>query len=46
MCSEGEILVFDDSKLHLAFNKANEERVVLIVDMARPESIPKVRGTI
>ncbi len=35
-----EIIVFDDSKLHKAFNVSNENRVVLIVDLLRPEDIP------
>jgi len=39
--SDGEILVFDDSKLHLAFNKSDQERVVLIIDMARPDEMPQ-----
>jgi aspartyl/asparaginyl beta-hydroxylase (cupin superfamily) len=38
------ILVFDDSKPHRAFNNSeNAERVVLIIDMWRPQDIP--RGT-
>ena len=40
--SDGQILVFDDSKLHLAFNKSDEERLVLIIDMARPDELPTV----
>lgn len=39
----GQILVFDDSKSHYAFNyatNASDERIVLIVDMERPSSIP------
>jgi ornithine lipid ester-linked acyl 2-hydroxylase len=39
----GDILVFDDSKYHKAFNDSNEERVVLIIDLLRPDTIP--RGT-
>ena len=33
----GEIIVFDDSKVHRAFNYSNdEERLILILDMERP----------
>ena len=35
--------MFDDSKLHYAENKSNEQRVVLIVDIERPYNIK--RGT-
>jgi len=40
---EGQPLVFDDSKIHRAFNYSEEERFVLIVDMERPidEGIPE-----
>ena len=34
---EGEVLVFDDSIEHEAWNDSNEDRVVLIFDIARPE---------
>jgi hypothetical protein len=34
-------IVFDDSKLHYAENKSNEERIVLIVDVERPSHIKK-----
>jgi len=37
----GNILVFDDSKRHFAFNQSRyEDRVVLIVDLLRPSHIP------
>jgi len=37
----GEILVFDDSKRHKAFNEhPDKARVVLIVDILRPSNIP------
>lgn len=40
--AQGEILVFDDSKRHKAFNShAERPRVVLIVDILRPEWVPK-----
>ena len=32
---QDEIVVFDDSKTHGAFNKSKEERIVLIVDILR-----------
>lgn len=34
--TDGRIISFDDSKTHRAFNYTEEERVVLIVDIARP----------
>ena len=37
---EGRVICFDDSKVHRAFNYSNEERVVLIIDLARPEGLP------
>ena len=37
----GEIVCFDDSKLHRAFNNSVYDRVVLIVDVARPDHVPK-----
>lgn len=37
---EGQIIVFDDSKLHKAFNDSTGDRLVLIVDMKRPSWIP------
>jgi hypothetical protein len=33
----GRIICFDDSKVHRAFNYSDEERIVLIVDLARPD---------
>ena len=36
----GNIIVFDDSKRHKAFNYSTKERVVLIVDLLRPMSVP------
>jgi hypothetical protein len=38
---EGRPLLFDDSKIHRAFNyHPTESRVVLIVDLARPNDLP------
>lgn len=34
-------IVFDDSKIHYAVNDSEEERIVLIVDLDRPPSVPK-----
>lgn len=42
--SQDEILVFDDSKYHRAYNNCVEERVVLIVDLLRPAHIPLGRA--
>ena len=37
----GDIIVFDDSKMHSAFNNhASADRFVLIFDLARPEGVP------
>lgn len=42
---ERELLVFDDSKLHFAFNKHPEQtRVILIVDLYRPDHLPRGRA--
>jgi hypothetical protein len=35
-----DILVFDDSKIHRAFNYSTESRIVLIVDLVRPQHVP------
>ena len=35
----GNIIVFDDSKRHKAFNYSTKERVVLIIDLLRPMSV-------
>jgi aspartyl/asparaginyl beta-hydroxylase (cupin superfamily) len=38
---QGQIIVFDDSKPHRAFNYSEtSSRIVLIVDMVRPSYIP------
>lgn len=39
--SDGNILVFDDSQLHSGFNFSGKKRCVLIIDLLRPESIPR-----
>lgn len=39
--AEGEMLVFDDSKVHSAFNHhPTRSRTVLIIDIARPPQVP------
>lgn len=35
--TEGEIIVFDDSKLHKAFNTSDQDRIVLLFDIMRPD---------
>jgi beta-hydroxylase len=39
-------IVFDDSKLHYAENKSNEQRIVLIVDIERPNYIKKGKSSV
>lgn len=34
-------IVFDDSKFHYTWNKSNQERIVLILDIERPSNIKK-----
>ena len=42
---ENDIIVFDDSKTHGAFNDSEtEERIVLIVDLLRPDNVPPGRA--
>ena len=41
----GRFVAFDDSKVHRAFNYSKEERVVLILDVIRPEGLPKGTAT-
>lgn len=42
---KGNIICFDDSKTHRAFNYTNKERIVLIVDLARPTDQGFPEGT-
>jgi len=42
----GEWVVFDDSKRHKAFNHSDEERTVLLLDIQRPDSVPKGTSTV
>jgi aspartyl/asparaginyl beta-hydroxylase (cupin superfamily) len=34
-------IIFDDSKFHFAVNNSNQERIVLIVDLERPDFVKK-----
>lgn len=36
---EGKIITFDDSKLHEAWNLSNKRRIVLMIDVAKPNGI-------
>ena len=42
---EGEALCFDDSKTHRAFNYSSEARIVLILDLVRPATLPRGSAT-
>ena len=37
----GELIMFDDSRMHFGFNRGSTHRCVLIVDVMRPDHIPK-----
>ena len=44
--TEGTFLVFDDSKMHMAFNRhPTEDRLVLIFDVLRPPGVPLGEAT-
>ena len=32
-------LIFDDSKFHFTYNKSNKNRIVLIIDIDRPNNV-------
>jgi len=36
---ENEIIVFDDSKLHYAVNNSEHDRIILIIDIERPNNV-------
>lgn len=38
---DNEWLVFDDAKMHSSYNFSNEDRIIIIIDMKRPDNIPK-----
>ena len=42
---EGRPLCFDDSKVHRAFNYSKADRIVLILDIARPLTLPNGTAT-
>lgn len=42
---EGRAIVFDDSRNHRAFCYGEDERIVLILDLERPDSLPKGTAT-
>jgi aspartyl/asparaginyl beta-hydroxylase (cupin superfamily) len=43
---EGKLLIFDDTIEHEAWNDSNEDRVVLIFDIWRPELSEAERGAV
>lgn len=43
---EGELLIFDDSMLHEAWNDSDSERVVLLFDIWRPELTEEERALV
>jgi aspartate beta-hydroxylase len=43
---EGELLIFDDSMLHEAWNDSDSERVVLLFDIWRPELTDEERALV
>jgi aspartyl/asparaginyl beta-hydroxylase (cupin superfamily) len=43
---DDEWLVFDDSKMHMAENTSDQDRIVLILDIVRPEWVKKGESTI
>lgn len=43
--SENKWLIFDDSKIHYAENKSESDRIVLIIDIERPDHIKQGTST-
>lgn len=41
----GDVIIFDDAETHSAENNGSEDRLVLIVDIPRPDHIPRGRST-
>ena len=39
MWKEGELISFDDSLIHEAWNETSEDRIVMMIDIAKPEGI-------
>jgi aspartyl/asparaginyl beta-hydroxylase (cupin superfamily) len=46
MVNNDDIIVFDDSKLHWAENNSDQDRIVLILDIDRPNYIKKGKSTV
>ena len=42
----GEWIIFDDSKMHMAENTTDKDRIVLILDITRPVDIPAGTSTV
>ena len=42
---EGRVIVFDDSRNHRAFCYGDDDRIVLILDLERSDSLPKGTAT-
>ena len=40
---EGKCLLFDDTVLHSAYNKSNEDRIVLLLDIERNKQITEIQ---
>ena len=38
---ENKIIVFDDSKMHYAENNGDSDRIILILDIERPDFVKK-----
>lgn len=43
---EREWLIFDDSKKHYAVNDTDDDRYILLIDVGRPDNIPKGKSKI
>lgn len=43
---EGEWIIFDDSKMHMAENTTTGDRIVLIMDIVRPDWVPLGTSTV
>lgn len=41
MMQDNKIITFDDTKFHTAFNNSNDDRIIIIIDMVRPNFIKK-----
>lgn len=43
---EDEWMVFDDSEIHMAANESDEDRIILIIDIDRPEDVQLGNSTV